>query len=85
MGGVDAVKPRRKALTEIGIRRVKCDRCGGRPGFSHWQVCADGRAFRVLCKDCDIGLNRLVLAWIGDPGIEAKMAGYESKERAPLP
>lgn len=71
---------RKKPYTEIGVRRVPCTRCG-RPAEYQWQVCADGRLFRPICKQCDIELNEFVLQFMGFPEdlIRAKMAAYTEK------
>jgi hypothetical protein len=73
-------RPRRTPYTVIGIRRVPCcfRRCRRR-GHAQWQVCADGRAFRVVCYIHDILLNRMALELVGDPDIERKMARYTAK------
>lgn len=69
---------RRKPYTKEGIKRLKCcvKGCTQR-GHASWQVCADGNVFRPICIDHDVELNRMVLAWMGDPDIEAKMEKYE--------
>jgi len=67
---------RRKPYTKIGIRRLPCCRCG-KPAAQQWQVCADRNLFRPLCTHCDIGLNRLVLRWMGDPDWKQKIAEYK--------
>ena len=72
--------PRRRPYTAAGIRRVKCAYRGcRRKGHASWQVCADGRVFRVLCWVHDIALNRLALEWIGDREVERKMAKYAAR------
>jgi hypothetical protein len=68
-------KSRRKPYTAIGIRRLKCFRCGARAEFQ-WQVCADGNQYRPLCRDCDVGLNALVLRWMRHPEAERLTAAY---------
>lgn len=67
---------RRRPYTTIGIRRLACTRCGGRPSYSTWQVCADDSLHRPLCWDCDLLLNALVLRWMGDPDAERKVDDY---------
>lgn len=71
---------RREPYTEAGIRRLPCYRCGQRAQFQ-WSICADGNLQRPLCLDCDVALNRLVLAWAGDPEAEAKADRYEAEKR----
>lgn len=66
---------RTKPYTVIGIRRLPCFRCGAKAEHQ-WQVCADGNVWRPLCRPCDVALNRLVLTWMGDAEVEAKMAVY---------
>lgn len=71
---------RTKPYTQIGIRRVKCSMKGcRRKGYASWQVCADDRAFRVLCWIHDIALNSLVLRWVGDPQAVRKISKYSAK------
>lgn len=72
---------RRKPYTAAGIRRRPCFRCG-EPGYAQWQVCADQRIYRVMCAECDIALNALVLRWAGDPDASAKMLKYARKVAA---
>lgn len=68
---------RKRPYTAIGIKRMKCCRCGGK-GYSQWNVCADNGAFRPLCRDCDIELNSLVLNWARDPEAKNKIAKYRA-------
>jgi hypothetical protein len=69
---------RSEPYTEIGIRRMKCIRCGSPSRFS-WAICADGNVHRPLCVSCDVSLNRMVLEWAGDPDVEKKMTAYEKR------
>ena len=55
---------RKKPYTEVGIARLKCVRCGA-AGVHQWQVCANNNRYMVLCGQCDIALNQLVLRWAG--------------------
>lgn len=77
------LRSRREPFTAVGIRRVPCCRCGN-PSHHQWQACADRGNFRPLCLDCDIALNKLVLAWMGDPNAEKKTTRYERKQRQVL-
>lgn len=52
--------------TVLGIRRLKCCRCGS-PARTQWQVCSDGNQYRPLCLDCDFALNKMVMDWMGLP------------------
>lgn len=55
---------RKKPYTSRGIKRVPCCRCGA-PGYAQWHgACADKNQIRVLCKVCDIDLNKLTLRFI---------------------
>lgn len=74
-------KPRLQPYTEIGLRRIKCFRCGA-PSKFQWQVCADGNQYRGVCAGCDIGLNRAALEYMRDPDVEAKMMAYECRLNA---
>ena len=67
---------RKTPYTAIGIRRLKCFRCGEQASVQ-WQVCADNNVFRPLCSKCDVELNRLVLEWMRHPEVEALMAKYK--------
>lgn len=69
---------RRKPYTATGIKRKKCTRCGGQ-GFHDWQICADGRQWRVLCKPCDIELNAMVMRWAFGQEAEPKIEAYRKK------
>lgn len=69
---------RRQPYTDRGIRRLKCVGCGA-SAHAMWQVCADGRVYRPICKLCDIALNRLVLEFMRDPEAAAKMRVYTHK------
>lgn len=69
---------RKQPYTEIGIRRLRCVRCG-KQASQQWQVCADDNVFRPICIDCDIALNVLVLEWIGDSKSKDKISKYKRK------
>lgn len=72
---------RKTPYTEIGIRRLKCSREGcANKATSQWQICADGRLYRPICSECDAEINRMVLAFMGDPDIETKMSRYKQGE-----
>ena len=70
--------PRTKPYTAIGIRRLKCFRCGARAGAT-WQICSDGGIFRPICHQCDVELNYWVLRWMNFPDWEAKFKQYVDK------
>lgn len=72
---------RKKPYTEIGIRRLKCFRCG-RGARYQWQICSDGNAWRPLCAECDVELNEIVLRWAGDPDAELKINAYRESRAA---
>jgi hypothetical protein len=67
--------PRMKPYTAIGIRRLKCIRCGKR-AVHQWQICSDGNQYRPICLECDIEMNEMVLKWIGFPDWAEKMDKY---------
>jgi hypothetical protein len=69
---------RKRPYTQIGIRRLKCSRCGA-PAETQWQICADGNQYRPLCIECDIALNETVLRFMGFPDVEEKMTVYRRK------
>ena len=70
---------RKKDYTAIGIRRLKCVRCGQR-AHAQWNICADGNLHRPICLDCDIALNEMVLRWMGFPDVDAMIAAYKGAE-----
>lgn len=70
--------PRTKPYTEIGIRRMKCFRCG-KPARFQWQICSDGNVYRPVCLACDFELNEMVLRWAGFPDWEEKMRAYRRR------
>jgi hypothetical protein len=72
---------RPEPYTEIGIRRLKCIRCGA-PARFQWQICSDGNNYRPLCADCDIALNQLVLDWMRHPKAAALGTRYALAKRA---
>lgn len=72
-------KKRHAPYTERGISRVLCIRCGS-PASFQWQICSDGNQYRPLCTDCDIGLNLLVLEWMGHPNAQELVAKYKASK-----
>lgn len=69
---------RTRPYTQIGIRRIKCFRCGDRAEHQ-WQICADGNQYRPICLRCDVTLNAMVLRWMRDPKAKEKIARYRAK------
>lgn len=72
---------RPEPYTALGIRRLRCIRCGA-PAMFQWQICSDGNQHRPLCLDCDVALNRLVLDWMGHPDAQVLGDRYELAKRA---
>jgi hypothetical protein len=66
---------RTEPYTEIGIKRMKCVRCG-KPASQQWAACADGGLWRPICLSCDVILNRLVLQFMLDPDTDEKIKTY---------
>lgn len=71
---------RTKPYTDIGIRRLKCVRCGKR-AETQWQICADGNQYRPLCWDCDVALNRMVMIWMKFANWAEKIVSYQEKRK----
>lgn len=69
---------RKTSYTAIGIRRLKCFRCGKKAKYQ-WQICADGNQYRPICEDCDIALNEMVLKFMGFPDWQEKMEAYRKR------
>lgn len=66
---------RKTPYTERGISRVPCSRCSA-PSVFQWQVCADNRVFRGVCRRCDVALNSMVLRFMRDPERKEKITKY---------
>jgi hypothetical protein len=73
-----AAEDRTRPYTMIGIRRMKCLRCGKR-AHEQWKVCADGK-FLPLCRECDVLLNDLVLGFFSLPRAERVMRRYARRK-----
>lgn len=71
--------PRTKPYTEIGVRRLKCFKCGCKAKYQ-WQICSDGNIYRPVCTPCDIELNEIVLKWAGFPDWEEKLNAYRKEK-----
>lgn len=69
---------RKKPYTTIGIKRLKCFRCG-KQAETQWTICSDGNQHRPLCRHCDIELNEMVLKFMGFPNWEEMMEDYKKK------
>ena len=69
---------RKKPYTVIGIKRLKCIRCGAKAHFQ-WQICADHNQYRPICKQCDIELNELVLEFMGFENRKEMMEEYKKR------
>ena len=67
---------RKKPYTAMGIKRMKCFRCGKRAS-RQWQICADENVYRPCCDECDRLLNGLVLQFMGFPDWREKMERYK--------
>lgn len=66
---------RLKNYTQRGITRVPCAGCG-KPSQQQFQICALGRRHVAVCSECDIGINRVVLEFLGVRGGEEIMGRY---------
>lgn len=73
------MKKRMKPYTEIGIRRLKCVRCG-KQATEQWSICALGGRYVPICKVCDIELNATVLDFMRWPNMTAVMLKYEKEK-----
>lgn len=69
------MRGRRKPYTETEIRRLPCARCG-QPAVHQWQICADGNLWRPICENCDVAINEMVLKFMGDKQVDAKIDAY---------
>lgn len=75
--------PRFQPYTALGVRRMRCARCGQRPGYCQWNVCADKvgerTQYRVLCAECDVGLNEVAMRYVFGEGREADLVAYRAE------
>lgn len=69
---------RRKPYTAIGVRRLKCVRCG-EPAVHQWQICSDGNLYRPICNECDAGLNELAMQYVFGRTREADLKAYRQR------
>ena len=61
------------------IKKVPCFRCGGM-GNQHWNICADDENVnRVICVECDIELNKMVLIFMGFDNVDNLIENYKKK------
>lgn len=76
---------RREPYTAIGIKRIPCSRCGSKPSHASWNICADkvgGKVqYRALCVECDIGMNRLAMAFVFGDTRDADVERYAESLR----
>ena len=68
------------ARLEMLCSRAGCDRVA----VHTWAACADGNTLRPACPECDYLMNAQVLAWWGDPDIDAKLAAYRARVEAEI-
>lgn len=68
---------RKKPYTEEGMKRLKCFRCGEK-AIHQWQICSDGNVYRPVCLKCDIGINKLVLRYMGFKDWREKIKKYSN-------
>jgi hypothetical protein len=57
-----------------------CVKCGQPDAPESFDLCADNNALRSLCTECDVELNALVLAWVGDPKARRKIKSYRRRK-----
>lgn len=67
---------RKKPYTEIGIKRMKCFRCGKQATYQ-WNICSDDNVYRPICTECDIALNQLALVFMKFPNWQDKIDKYK--------
>ena len=70
---------RTEPYTEVGIKRLKCIKCGAEAEFQ-WNICADNGYYRAICGDCDVLLNEAVLTFMGHPNVEGLISRYKLKK-----
>lgn len=68
---------RKRPYTQAEITKSRCI-CGRRAAFQ-WNCCAIDNRWVALCKDCDIGLNEVALAYFRVPGRQQLIARYRKR------
>lgn len=62
---------------------IPCVRCGA-VGVAVWKACSDTE-WRVVCADCDIEANEVLLRWLKVPRSGRKLADYLLRQdRTPI-
>ena len=76
-------KPSRKQLTVRGVGLFMCDRVGcTNKARRHWAICADGRIMRVVCNECDIAINEMVMRFMFGDTREYDLEQYREHVQA---
>jgi len=70
--------PRRRSYSDAELAKQSCIRCDA-PSTEQWRCCADG-SWRTFCTPCDVGLNEVILRWMGLPDAEAQIAAYRARK-----
>lgn len=70
---------RREPYTVRGLRRIACARCGQKPSYANWNICADDGRVRGICAQCDIGLNEVAMRFVFGSGREDDLAAYRQR------
>jgi hypothetical protein len=65
---------RKKPYTQVEIAKQRCP-CG-RPARYQWNCCAINNRWVPVCRDCDVGMNEMVLAFFRVPERARLMAAY---------
>lgn len=68
---------RDKPYTRAEIRKVKCQ-CGKLSRYQ-WNCCALDNRWVALCKDCDLAMNEMVLAFFRVKGRAKLMDKYRKR------
>jgi len=68
---------RKRPYTQAEIGRVKCC-CGSLAAFQ-WNCCAIDNRWVALCRDCDVGLNEMALAFFRVPDRDKLIARYRRR------
>lgn len=68
---------RTKPYTALGIRRLKCVKCGEQAEHQ-WRICSTGK-WTPVCKGCDLEINRKVAEWaFGKSAARPLIAKYKA-------
>jgi len=73
-----------KRPTHRQIWEMRCFRCGAKPSYATWSICANDNRHVPICHECDVALNRAALRFmrVSKARLEALMRRYRRRTAA---